>query len=988
MNNCYNFDIPTTESLFQGGSEHYVYNGKYRVDFSKIPNNQTKILNLLPLNSPFYKNADFNTTYFNTVSIITKKAEQMINRTFIPFSYKRQAHFERYNEYKKIEPNTEFVLNKVFSLGFGFIEKKTQKTWEDYEVLYNIYSIPPLYTDNCSKSVIAINQLFWTALFLIQTGNIIPRILHISEGDGFIIKWFAATGDETVWKILEDLKHLIPNDFIIDWFQYVTLKNPVEIILSEFIGILIDQMELKTEDKILNFFFAHKAELFGRKDDKTKPYEIKIWTDNLFLNTLNYKYIVIINEESTEQFSIEIAVSIDQEIVSLLHIAQKKKYQPIRKAVFDNFEFFATYISNKKFDVTEKMLLSFEQLSSFLNINAKILKQIGIEVLLSKTMQGFVRPKLSLNIKALSDNIQPHIRLEDLLNFDWRIALGDKIISYEKFLELTQKAECLIKIKNNYIYIDEADIEHINNVMTGKYKINSPRILQSAILGTTLENDYVVLDDTAQNLISKLKNENEFPIPDSINAKLRPYQIRGFNWLYRNSCLGFGSILADDMGLGKTLQTITFIQKLKEEQKLLDKKVLIIAPTGLIYNWQSEIERFATKLTSFIYYGQKRNLNQFHSDILISTYGILRTDFEQFNTINWAVMVLDEAQNIKNRDTTQAKAAYYICADIHIALTGTPVENNLSELWSIMNFVNRGYFGSFRQFAEKFAIPIQKLNDNVRAEKLKIISAPFILRRLKSDKNIITDLPDKIERNTYIQLTENQVALYDCVVKEALDMIENLNIDDNDTPFIRQGKVLQMVLSLKQICNHPALYFKNKDYNPLLSGKTELLLSLLKTIIENNQKVLIFTQFKQMGDILNDLIIKELTCKPLFLHGGCNIEERRDMVQKFQNDNAVNIFILSLKAAGTGLNLTAANHVIHFDLWWNPAVEAQATDRAYRIGQHQNVIVHRFITQNTFEEKIDNIIQQKKILANLTVATGESWISRFSNEELKELFKY
>ena len=320
-------------------------------------------------------------------------------------------------------------------------------------------------------------------------------------------------------------------------------------------------------------------------------------------------------------------------------------------------------------------------------------------------------------------------------------------------------------------------------------------------------------------------------------------------------------------------------------------------------------------------------------------------------------------------------------------MSGTPVENRLSEFWSIMDFCNRGYLGTVKSFKDDYANPIQRLGDERLAERFRKITSPFLMRRLKTDKSIISDLPDKIEQNEFSLLTESQASLYHETLQHAMKAIEAVDKTDNKSLFERQGLVLQMILALKQICNHPALFLKNGDFRPELSGKSEMLLELLESIIESRQKVLVFTQFREMGEILSLMIEKNLGIKPMFLHGGCQIKERKDMVRRFQeNERSDRIFLLSLKAAGTGLNLTAASHVIHYDLWWNPAVEAQATDRAYRIGQHQNVLVHRFITKNTFEERIDRMIQDKRQLADLTVASGENWIGRLSDEELRELF--
>lgn len=413
---------------------------------------------------------------------------------------------------------------------------------------------------------------------------------------------------------------------------------------------------------------------------------------------------------------------------------------------------------------------------------------------------------------------------------------------------------------------------------------------------------------------------------------------------------------------------------------------MVVAPTGLLTNWQAELQKFAPSLNVKIYHGTNRKIEK-DFDVLISSYGIVRSDAKELKKKNWHTLIIDEAQNIKNINTEQTKAIRTIGASNFIAMSGTPVENRLSELWSIMDYSNRGFLGNTKEFNDTYANPIEQYNDVAVAEKLKKVTAPFMMRRLKSDKSIISDLPDKIEMDCYSTLAKEQAGLYEKTLQEALKEIEGIQTSDNKTLFVRQGLILQMILALKQICNHPTQFLKNNVLDASMSGKLELLFDKLDSIVESGEKVLIFTQFTEMGNLLKHFIKERYKEEPLFYHGGCSMKQRTEMVNGFQNNKAEKIFILSLKAAGTGLNLTAANHVIHYDLWWNPAVEAQATDRAYRIGQKSNVMVHRFITKNTFEERINEMIQNKKALANMTVATGENWIGNLSNKELKNLFE-
>jgi SNF2 family DNA or RNA helicase len=490
----------------------------------------------------------------------------------------------------------------------------------------------------------------------------------------------------------------------------------------------------------------------------------------------------------------------------------------------------------------------------------------------------------------------------------------------------------------------------------------------------------VELTPAVRKLISGMTSSADIKLPEHLTATLRPYQLAGFRWMVRNSYIGFGSLIADDMGLGKTVQVIATLLKFKQESKLEKEKALVIVPTTLLTNWEKEIEKFAPSLRAVVYHGTARKLEMQNYDMLITTYGMVRSDLAKLKAMSWRLVVIDEAQNIKNSNTDQTKAVKSLKSDFRIAMSGTPVENRLSEYRSIMDFVNPGYLGSEKVFEEEFSKPIQLNHDQKKAALFRKITAPFILRRLKTDKSIISDLPDKIENNHYCSLSKEQAAIYQNVVNNALKEIEQLDGIE------RRGMVLKMITALKQICNHPDNFLKKGKADPAQSGKSLVLFDLLGQIHDAGEKTLIFTQYKEMGDILVKMLEKQFGMVPLFLHGGSTRKQRDTLVEEFQNHRNKWLFILSLKAGGTGLNLTAASHVVHHDLWWNPAVEAQATDRAYRIGQTKNVMVNRLITRGTFEEKIDDMLKSKKTLANLTVASGEKWIGGLSNKELKKIF--
>ena len=466
--------------------------------------------------------------------------------------------------------------------------------------------------------------------------------------------------------------------------------------------------------------------------------------------------------------------------------------------------------------------------------------------------------------------------------------------------------------------------------------------------------------------------------PEGLKGELRPYQQGGLKWLYTNTTKGFGSCIADDMGLGKTIQVISLILKLKEEGKL-KAPVLVVCPTTLMGNWIKELNMFAPSLKASAYHGPERQLD-LKADVLITTFAILRIDIEEVKKTTWGMVVVDEAQNIKNPDTSQTAAVKSLKSDIKIAMTGTPVENKLTELWSIFDFINKGYLGSIRDFQKCYAIPIERFKQYEQADKLKLSISPFVLRRLKTDKTIIDDLPEKVVLDEYCYLTKSQAALYEKTLNSLMTEVSG------QKGINRRGVIFKLITALKQICNHPFQYLKYGEMTKDVSGKTEKFISLLSQILENNEKVIAFTQYKEMGNILSTIIQNELNVSPLFFHGSLNTTQRQNMLQEFENNPDQKVMLLSLKAGGTGLNLTSATNVIHYDLWWNPAVEEQATDRSYRIGQDKNVMVHRLVTLGTFEEKIDEMIKQKKELVNLAVFEGEKVITELSDEEIYNIF--
>ncbi len=584
--------------------------------------------------------------------------------------------------------------------------------------------------------------------------------------------------------------------------------------------------------------------------------------------------------------------------------------------------------------------------------------------------------------------------LDQILEFNWELALGGEKLSFEELQTLARMKAPLVKYRGQWVQMGpeeiQAALEFWKKKETGQATIRE--IIQLALGARKTFGNLPFEGLQAAGWVAELIKQLEGHTPFSelspsrqFKGRLRPYQIKGFSWLAFLGQWGLGACLADDMGLGKTIQALALIQQNRQQGG--EKPVLLICPMSVVNNWEKEAARFTPDLPILIHHGTTRTrgaafkkLTQ-QQALVITSYALLHRDFEILKKVSWSGVILDEAQNIKNPETKQAKAARAIPADYRIALTGTPVENHVGDLWSIMEFLNPGFLGSPGEFRRNFFIPIQAEQNQEALERLKRLTSPFILRRLKTDKAIIRDLPKKMEMKVFCPLTKEQAGLYSAVVKESLEAIEA------SEGIGRKGAVLATLIKLKQVCNHPAQFLKDLSPIPGRSGKLARLTEMTEEILAIQEAALVFTQFTEMGAILKKHLEETFGQEVLFLHGAVPKKQRDRMVERFQSSgNRPGLFILSLKAGGTGLNLTRANHVFHFDRWWNPAVENQATDRVFRIGQTRNVQVHKFLCAGTLEEKIDRMIDAKQEMAGRVIGTGEAWLTELSTKDLRELF--
>jgi SNF2 family DNA or RNA helicase/uncharacterized Zn finger protein len=977
-------------------TKQYDANKAYeKLPFATLTPIHEALATLLTDNPVFYQGSgNFKEKYVAKINKVVKQAQKIVQGKITlssVFEYsnnqQQQAIQHRSTNIVNIDETQQtkvFVNSDSFSITQFFAQ------------LAQIHSSKTL---DYQPSTAALHSALQLAIHLIANGAIVPQVVQL-QNKLYNIFWQPAMLSKQVKSLIEKLDDMLPQHVFVfeknkkqQEISNNIAYNLVSLFVTEIVKII--ENENTSNDIFLQLFFNNYKYAFNKPGEDALPGGIMAWLQKYFIAQSKYKPQIVVEELIYDTFKLSINIQEKQAKgfalpIPLKNILTQKQYDKNRFEILQSLSQLSVFIEGLdnyiNTNTEEDIIMNTENFAPFLMQIIPAIRLLDIDVLLPKSLQNLLKPKASIKLKS-KEKTKSYLRLDSLLDFDWQVAIGDEVMSEKDFKKLLKKSDGLIKYKTSYIYVNKQELEKLQKHFTETKELSSFQLLRTALSGEFF-GAKVSLTDEVQAIINELTSINEIPLPKKLNASLRPYQQRGFSWMYRNSKIGFGSVLADDMGLGKTLQVITTLLKYKEDGLLQEAKVLVIAPTGLLTNWQKEIEKFAPSIATKIYHGTSRKFEKKDKfDVVISSYGVARSDAKELKKMKWHTLVIDEAQNIKNVNTEQTKAIKTIGAANFIAMSGTPVENKLSELWSIMDYSNRGFMGNLKEFNESYGNPIQQYNDVAVADKLKKVTAPFLMRRLKSDKSIISDLPEKIEMDCFASLAKDQASLYEKTLHKALEEIEGIEKTDSKSLFVRQGLVLQMIMALKQICNHPTQFLKNNILDESLSGKMELLFDKLDSIVESGEKALLFTQFAEMGKLLQHFINKRYNEEPMFYHGGCSVTQRNKMVDAFQNNRAEKIFILSLKAAGTGLNLTAANHVIHYDLWWNPAVEAQATDRAYRIGQKTNVMVHRFITKNTFEEKINEMIQGKKALANMTVATGENWIGNLSNKELRDLFE-
>ena len=632
---------------------------------------------------------------------------------------------------------------------------------------------------------------------------------------------------------------------------------------------------------------------------------------------------------------------------------------------------------------------------------ARQLRDAGVGVDLPPSLSGGLASRLGLAIKAELPERSSGFSLGESLDWNWDLMIGGVTLTLRELERLSGKRSPLVRHKGAWIELRPNDLRNAERFCGANPELS----LDDALRITATEGDLLMRlpvhrFDAGPRLQAVLEQYHQqkapdpLPAPEGFCGQLRPYQERGLGWLAFLNRFDQGACLADDMGLGKTIQLLAFLQHLKAEQEL-KRPVLLVAPTSVLTNWRREAEAFTPELAVREHYGPRRPSTPAalrkalkDVDLVLTSYGLLQRDSELLESQDWQGVVIDEAQAIKNPSAKQSQAARDLARPakgnrFRIALTGTPVENRVSELWALMDFLNPKVLGEEDFFRQRYRMPIERYGDMASLRDLKARVGPFILRRLKTDKTIISDLPEKVELSEWVGLSKEQKSLYSKTVEDTLDAIARAPRGQ------RHGQVLGLLTRLKQICNHPALALSENAVDESFLGrsaKLQRLEEILDEVIEAGDRALLFTQFAEWGHLLKAWMQQRWKAEVPFLYGGTRKSERQAMVDRFQEDpRGPQLFLLSLKAGGVGLNLTRASHVFHIDRWWNPAVENQATDRAYRIGQTNRVMVHKFITSGSVEEKIDRMIREKSRLAEDVIGSGEDWLGSLGGDQLRNL---
>ncbi|TAG69373.1 MAG: DEAD/DEAH box helicase, partial [Runella slithyformis] len=836
-------DVSDIRQLFEGGEEvdFKPDNTLYEtLDFSTIPPLSEQLMSLLSDNPLFYRTGNFKQVSQKFYQETAKKAQALATTD--------EPRDQDYDKDLDSVESGDIIMDEALGFlqaNFRDARERIVFQFDDLSKLINwIQHLPTAQLPQLSPTLKGLYFLNRFANKLLERGAIVPQLLRAKlKKEYHLVRWLPATLNEEVAAISAQIRAILPNELLYYKIGKRDIFAPIEsdflnalcsLILTERVRQFNDRFDYKATE-IDNLFFRNEMTHFGSFETREIPNSVQLWLNKFFIAHRDFVPLLQVEDLDgvfkvnvlVENKKVELAAPIPLET-----FMDEREYAPVRMGVMRDLSMMAEHfpqlnqlIASKG---TENLLFDSENFAEILFKILPTVRLFGIKIQLPKALQKLLRPQLTMTLDGEEDGkvaASSVISLENMLKFKWEVAVGDEHIDSQAFLKMVENYKGLVKIKDQYAYFDEKEIK----TLLEKLK-NPPALDGNDLLQTALTEEYngtgVTLSKSAQKLMGDLLKNEAVALPENLYANLRPYQQRGYEWLYKNARLGMGSLIADDMGLGKTLQVIATLLKMKQEGAFKKTKGLVVVPTTLLTNWTKEIAKFAPELKPHLYHGPSRSLAQLNeADILLTTYGVVRSEEESLAKQKWTVMVIDEAQNIKNPNTAQTKAVKKMKAGIKIAMSGTPVENRMSEYWSIFDFANKGYLGSLKKFVSDYAIPIEIDRDQRKLDKFKRVTEPFILRRVKTDKKIIQDLPDKIEIDQACTLAQDQAALYQSVVEQALR-----GIDGQKDGFKRSGLIFKMMTALKQICNHPTHYLKKGGANPEASGKAMLLLDLLRQL--------------------------------------------------------------------------------------------------------------------------------------------------------------
>lgn len=833
-------------------------------------------------------------------------------------------------------------------------------------------------------TVTALLDAMSLSLNLAAKGAILPQLLATGPNT-YRIRWVPLLAVEEVRQAFDKLADALPpNLLIVEKNGISSLLSPAETLCSLcsiFIGDCVREDVYTDKHPVAQMLHGMTGDAVQTIENEDDAQLLQRWLQPFYPPRKDFAPVLRV-DDMDGQYVVELLV--EQRSAPLVppvtfsQFLLQKRFENVKADVQKDIEVLADFYqpiskiisSEGKYRPTYNPTRFMEMLVNTL----PVFSVFGIKTILPAGMAEAVKPKMALLTKRLNrKKTTGHMPLEEQLGFEWQIELGNGTLSVKDFEKLVKNDDGVVKWNDEYVLLDEDELIDLFEKLEDPPKLDGIELLQ-ALLAEEYKNMRVSLTSDAASLMREYTQPTKTNLPRGMAADMYLHQLIAYDWLLKNARLGFGSLLADDLGLGKTLPVLATLLKFKEEGLLKDSKALVVAPAALHANWLKEIETFAPKLKTVTWHEAESSAADY--DLVLVSYSDVRSEPDLFQETTWQCLVVDEAQRIKNPHGELTKILKSLQANVRIAMCSMEVEASLAALWSLMDFVNPAYLGTWRQFTDEFVHPIRREHEQRRAVYLKKITAPFLLRRHKTDALDLVDMPKKVEHRMYATPIPEQAALYENLAKQGLKAV----IDEKE-PQRRQNIAHKLVTALKQVCNHPYQYLRKGATLPELSGKVELLFCLLENIYLNGEKVLILTQHQETGELLLRYIREEFSKEPMLLHGNTNWHDRAEMVEVFQHNPDFDTLVLSFKMGSPDLDFKAADHLVHFDSWWNPVLDAHAT----RVGLSPEVVTWRLITKGSVEEKIDEMFRWRKELADLTAADGETWIGNLTNEELAEL---